>query len=630
MARVIVQWGYIVVDIRIARATRANAIAPPSPSSAGAVARGVGELASAVTDAVRIDAQVDEEAQNQQVQFKRAQQDQEDQQLSLAQSAALAAMSERERVRSTELRLSAGPGGAGFRESLQTERAQWLSEFDAGFGSNERVRQHFMEPVARFDARSDTSAQLETLQAQAVKSGNDWSIMLDTLGNVISGDHSPSRLAEALSQVDTASSALIGLTDEQRAAARRDAYEKLHFAFANGLINNGSDVALGQMIEQGHFDSVLDPQHLENLRSQVTVAGNARELETRRAASEARKSATQQIQLLQSRIEAGEQPSPSEIAAVRAAATAAGNNPADIYELSVMQEDVIVNRTFAGQSAAQLGRTLAEITPKIVAGTATLQEQRLAHRIPAMQRARTSTAAALYHDEYASGEAGELSVAAQLTANVHDEQDRFTQAEAVHAGFGYLLGVNPRYQPRAVAGARVVANNRDLFPPAATAAAYRSAIGGTGNRGALSAMQSDAQAAIGTLATNIYAGIGGRFEHGEPDQPQLYARAVNYALGGEYRDGHMVGGLSQWHGNTFVLPEGLTATQFGERLGRVDFSGARDAENNIVTKANIFRAMHPVFVGIENGESIYYFEAANGARLLNSERAPFRLRVPPR
>ncbi len=625
-----------MAELRIATPVRLQGVQPRDTRSAGVIGESVARLAGTVGQAAADMAETDQRILDQQAALKRQQIEEEDRRLTLAQAADLAARAERLRTRVAERRLEAGPGAAGFEEAVAAELDSELASFDLNFGGNARVAEQFADNVAQLRGRVLGEARIETMRATAVQQGNDWAAMSDTLINGVLRDPTPARRAEALEIAATAMASLTGLTAEQRSEAGREFNRRVTLALAQGQIGAGNDQAVGQMVSSGQFDAILAPEDIGRITGQVDAAARARELEAERQAAEAQRAVREQVALLKARVDAGEQPSPAEFEAARAAAASAGLDPSDVYQIGVMAEDALDNRAMAGASAGELERERARLEDKAARGEANQTELRRLNRLGPMAEARRRSEAGRYRDTFQAGAQGRATVAQQIAADTPDPAEQFRRGEALEDGFGYIVTLPQQFQGTAINGRELLRTDSSIAPDQHVRREFRRLTGGVGDRGALRAFQPSAQEGVQDTATALYVGRGGRFDgQGQPTNPRAWDLAVTNALGGTRGNGEPRGGLATWRGEPFVLPTFMTARRFSELIAAVPFSEARFADGTAATRAQVSEMTVPVYIGqAEDGAAEYVFEARRGpnavgpaARLKRSDGADFVLRV---
>jgi hypothetical protein len=86
-------------------------------------------------------------------------------------------------------------------------------------------------------------------------------------------------------------------------------------------------------------------------------------------------------------------------------------------------------------------------------------------------------------------------------------------------------------------------------------------------------------------------------EEGAPTAPATFYRAMNEALGSVGPDGQRTGGLGMWQGHSFLVPDGVTAQQFTDRVFRLvatkPDAAPRNPDGSIANLRNAFPVRTP-------------------------------------
>jgi hypothetical protein len=614
-----------MVDLRIARAAAPEALAPPDPRGAGALGDAISEAAGVIGGAVRRQGEVDEEIARSEHRIALRAQEDDDNRLAAQQAARLAELGEQLRVDFATFANEAGPGGEGLDERMRTHVAERIAEFDAAFGTNDRVRMRFGDNVAGLAGRTVTQAQLLTMQRRAEARANNSNIVVETTANSIY-NHSdtatlPATFQQSLALIETTATAMTDVSPEARSEWRREAVERVTRSMLDGLIARGGHAAAGQLIATGQFDAVLSPEVMRNVRGQIAAGERAERIAADAAASEVRRGVQEEIDTVEALIDANEPVPDSRIAEIERRARAAGIDGDELINFGVLRESNARARVFQGQPVTALRSALTAVRGRMASGQATPEDMRAAEHLETMIEGRDNDTAAPLRTEYESGPQGQLSVAGQLQAM--PREDRFRMAERVAPGFGFVVNLTPERQRLAINGRRAREANPDRVSDANTRRVFRAAVGEAGHFYDPAALDQ-----IRVLAADLYAGS---FSGAPPEQfdEARYRVALDRAFGGG-NDAREGGGLARWNGRPFILPPGYNSQGFGEAWRGAPWRDARQADGSTPSMETVRTRFAPVYFGEDDRGFLYEWHDSQGRALQHANGGAYRLIVPRR
>lgn len=204
---------------------------------------------------------------------------------------------------------------------------------------------------------------------------------------------------------------------------------------------------------------------------------------------------------------------------------------------------------------------------------------------------------------------------AMAAARMMDPEDRTLPVIAT---------LNPRQRTTALRGREILADNRKFLEERLAGNALdvesQLAVGQGQLNQALQAVPFEERTAIMLAAQELMAGSMER-AGGEWNE-QSYVRAINFVLGATGSGEEQKGGLSQWGGRAFLLPEGVSKRAFVNAT----VAGARESEDPPVNPdgslARLSRA-YPVVVG----PGQYEFHTATGRPLVRRSGEIYRVNV---
>lgn len=553
-------------------------------------------------------------------------------------------------------RNNAGPGGAGheaaMRKALDDERK-------ALFGgiTEDNVRR---EAEGQFESWSRGFGQREADFENGQRLGKvatDWASATDIAANRIRGQHDPQAYADEIQLGYRGIDALANVPQDVKEKLKRELVDqKYAIAFLSGLNDNNPALAR-EMIDKGLFDASLEPQQLTALR-------NGAEVEVRRAEGEARAQATLlrgqvngEIDLAVRQLGDGVPMEDGALEALQGRAAAAGLGK-DVYDLGKWRVVNNYNRITQSWLPTDFAGEINKLNTRIAnAGTNAKPADIIAR--DHLVKLRTARVGQLTNDPFDYATRNGMAIAPVDFAQPASVAQRKTQAE----GLAKQLGTKPLYlmpdEARAlsqrygqgIAGklevarslaqlggraamdaARQVAPSDPVFHRAVTLPLpyAKLALNGSEARranpaitkvpvedkddfdkrdraigGAMRALPQGELGAVQETARNIAASLIA--ENGGDYTPELYATAINMALGATGTGSQRKGGLGLWGNRSFLLPDGVTQAGFEAAISRRQSAPGSAPVNLDGTALDLKRAT-PVLIG----PGVYRWEGPDG------------------
>jgi hypothetical protein len=592
-----------MAEQRIAPGPRLSPI--PIPQQRVSMLEGASDLIEAAQGVDRLRRDTDERIAASEARIEERRRDEEDASLSAQQGAAFAAMQSRITLETEKLR---SQGVDGFEDKVQQLVDTELRQFDAGFGTNQRVRQRFMPNMGDLSGRAASSAGLWAIGERAKLGAAQVDGMVKEQGNALS-----------LSPDDGSYTASIGLlratlkgqklSDSQYQTAFRAGVEQLTGSYVDGLLAKGEMAKAKALLDAGFFNDKLPD--VDRVRARITNAEEAAARQVELAQSRARQAVNDEASALQKKVAAGIVPTSAEIAAVRQRAQAVGLKPDDLIDIALLEQRVAINRTYQGQDISVLLHDRDALSAKMAAGKASESEQVTVKQLGDLIDTREKETAARYKSLLGQGAAGRAQIVNELQRL--PAADRFRQAERIEGGLGFVAGL-PTADARAAAinGRQERKNNPALAPAKEVDAAFRSTMG-TATLG----IQGSALNGIRDLAADLYAHAHRQAGGGDEFNPGLYRNSLNIALGRTRRgDGTPQGGIGAYGGKQVILPDNKTQDEFSRDIARAPYDGATYDGRTPFQKADLGRRYFPVYLGEnEKGQARYRIVSAGGHEL---------------
>lgn len=225
-----------------------------------------------------------------------------------------------------------------------------------------------------------------------------------------------------------------------------------------------------------------------------------------------------------------------------------------------------------------------------------------------------------------SGAEGEAEVMALLD-QVPEGAERAGAARQIapqNVLFQHMAQLDPNHRVMVRAGAQALKANPKLVSPTEESEPdARAVMDGLELRlrTALKEFEPADQQAVLTVAQQFMAGVLDKSQSGpERITEGTYDTAIRVALGGSVVPGKgKVGGLGNWAGAAFVLPDRVNSHQFGLRVAEFLIKNPNDAPVNPDGSRIPIELLRPVLIG----PNLYRWESANGRVAHDRQGKPF-------
>lgn len=578
---------------------------------------GVNDLIDAVDGMQERSRQVDQQVAASEARMQDRQRDADNAALSADRGAEFARMQSRITLETEKLRAQ---GLDGYEDKVRELVDREVRTFDAGFGNNQEVRQRYVPNMADLAARAETGAGLWAMGERAKTGAVQYDGMVKEQGNALTLSPTPKDYAAAMALASTTLDAQ-KLPPSARDQAWKQTVQSLTGNYIDGLLATGQADQASALLEAGFFnDKVAD---VDQVRARI---GNAREAAAREVelgASRARQDAKDNADLLKAKIDAGIVPTTAEIGAVRAQATAAGLKPDDLFDLALTERQVAINRSYQGKDVMLLLRDRDVLAAKVASGTASEGEQVAMRQLDKLIDTREKETASRYKGLLAQGPQGRAQIVNEIQRLPADA--RFSQAERVEAGLGYVAGLpTPEARAAALNGRAERKANAKLTPPKEVDATFRATMGK-----AMIGMNGPALNGVREVAADLYAHAHRAAGGDETFNPGLYRNALNVALGRtRRRDGTPQGGIGAYGDAQVILPDNHSQDEFAAMIARAPFAKATYDGKTAVSKADVLRRYVPVYAGeLPDGRTRYRFVDAGGRELRGAGNLPYVLEI---
>lgn len=485
-------------------------------------------------------------------------------------------------------------------------------------GNNDRVLEQFDAPLTSLAESEKAGATIYAAQVRAKAQGQGLESTVDIYSNALSAN--PTGYAEAVSGVNAAIDGLEGVPDALKPHLKREAVGRMTSSMLAGQIDGGRFAQVGELLNSGKFDNVLDPATKHTLLQRVDAEGNAARIQSEHLEAEQKALFVEEKATIATLIAAGaDVPFDRIEAAAKVAQTLGERN--DAAELGIMRQQVSINRAYRGKSATERAAAIGALAAKEAAGKATPVEQISLKQLRTLNTALTQDEVKPLRQEYAKGVAGRVSVADGLLAL--PPQQRYEKAEAVHEGFGAFAVLPDTVRTIAIQGQEDLPAVAKHFEKGADRTAFKGVLGSSANEfqgGALEGTLSAAKA--------IYA-FRARRAGTETFDPQLFSNSVNEALGARKVDGVWHGGVSTWNNGRVILPDGYSQRMFSAMIDKTEFGAARILGGKPLTKAQVLAHYRPVYLGdsADGAVSQYQWVDVSGAPLGHKAGGVYRMDV---
>lgn len=408
------------------------------------------------------------------------------------------------------------------------------------------------------------------------------------------------------------------LTPAQKEALRLEGEQTISTSFANGMIDKDPRAAQA-LIDAGAFNTFLKPQQIDALRNGAQVEVRRKDAEVERAATLAASQAREHIATLQEKASQGIDVA-ADLPDAMAAAAAMGD-ASTVEKLKGLSRDSEYARVYGAQTPTQREHRLAALqampAEKRSENDQTELKWLIDHKGALDGRfnndpvgfALTSAPAGMGPPPIENWTAEELAARARWVSGARDAYGSMPplssvearaigqRASAGDAGYNEALSTLSQFPGRMAGDAA-----RQVFPSdpyaqqlvvlperyrklaldgraAVKANPKLRSIADAGDKDEVAALHSSFHRALGAVpsaqrgailevANNIAArelekngAVGGELN------AEIYGHALDMALGARGTGAAKRGGLGSWAGKSFLMPDGMTQTEFGNNLG---------------------------------------------------------------
>lgn len=507
------------------------------------------------------------------------------------------------------------PGGQGHKEAVRELLSKRRTEFVSALPDDEEAR-------ARAELEWDTYAARVMVRADGFeatervkKQGNDYDTLQQNAHTLLYNTPTPEQFGAWRAQRDGLID-MMELGADDKAALRQQDDGAAFSSLLAGLIDSGQYNQAEALRKDERFAGTIDYKASQRFKSlaQNAAAVEARENEMRQevARDELRKQIDGVKALLR---EGATDVSSIDVGALVKQAQDLGLDPAEVVEVQSMSIGVQVNQRFSDVGKLETG--IREMERLQQAGkldeAGQIQLRYMRERLTAI----AETQGEQYKGEWDKGGGSRLQVVRQLYDMPLDRRQRTVQAlggsdTAVRA---MRLQRGPAFL--AITGAEARQADKDLVPETKTdRERYRKTFE-TVTAGALADVPVAERQGLMDLALDLYAGTLQR-QNKRGWQEDVFQQSVQMVLGRS--NGR--GGVATWHGRGFLLPEWLSAGEYGREAKNFDFAGA-------IEPADIVRRKYtPVAVDDGSGDAVYQFRDSSGAWLGKKGGGIYRARIP--
>lgn len=545
----------------------------------------------------------------------------EDNALLLQQGAQWAQVQGRLEKRITDARQTHGPGGAGHVDVVRQILQEEVTAFEEGFGENERVRQRYYGNVAEVAAKYETRETLYATDQFAKAQGDNAESYLKTTENSLLLNPDPSRVEEAITLWGSMTDSM-AMNDDLRGKANQQGRARIFGSFLSGLIESGQFEQADALLKSGKLNGVIDD--IKPYMRKVDVERRAAAVAVEQQQADARDEVREGIKLVNEMRQRGEVPDAKMIESLYQRGGAVGLDPAELYSLRADAFIDSVNKQYneaVDPTGARASAAVSRLAPKIANGTANGDEQIAYRQLQSIADARGKKAGAALRELVSQGPQGRMAALKQLQALPRGQ--RIIAGEEAGSGLGYLSLLPEHTQKYAIDGSEVRKARKDEFgKDDQVKAAFKQQLGG-----AAASLGGDYDDIL-NVAWDIYAGtLNGKGRAGW--DAAHFDTAVRIAFGATKRpNGVLQGGLAKVRGQSVVLPEWKTASEFDQSLARLTFTGAVYADGSAASKGDILTNYRPEYYREDDkGQPIYRFIDGAGKPLRHKDGSLFDIVV---
>lgn len=547
-----------------------------------------------------------------------------------------------------EARANAGPGGAGHVEQITKANDDAREALFEGI-TDPQVQRRAQAQWDDYATRLQGNAQTFQAVQGAAKTTKDAQAFLDLGTNRIRQGGDSGAYVEEVKTAYSTIDGLRGITADQKEELKKLADRKYGQAFVEHMIDTNPQGALAT-IAAGTFNDQLTPEQISQLRNAAEVEIRRSEAAAQHAINLKKAEVGQQVSVLEEADRQGIALPQADYDGAIASLTAIGDKDRAL-KIEGLRDNARFAQIYEGQSPVQRQQRLAELQAKKAPSVGEQREIKwltdksgaldsrfesdptgfaIANAPPSMRppagdvsepgvMAARSAWAARASVAYGRPVPPLTAVeAAQLKANKDRGEDQVLQTldaigdpvqriaaarqiDGNDTAFQHMALINPRSRPTIRNGAdKLKTDPRFLTPNPNEDPDKVEAIAAweTRARTALKEMGVRDQEATLTIARQFVAGVlshtGGNVDALTDGQLDLGLRV---ALGGSIRNGKPVGGLGNWGGRPFVLPETDGNPDFGARVTRWLQGRAKNPPVNPDGSPIAIRDLTPVLIG---------------------------------
>lgn len=529
------------------------------------------------------------------------------------------------RKRAIELRQDADFFADGHAERVREELQRAYRAFDESFDGNEAVRQRFhvnlWQSAARIDAEEENWQRQQQFKAQ----GEAFQNIVQTRRNMLSRAD-PSEVG-SLHQAFTAEVLQViaagAYNKDQRLQLERAARTELSLGVTDSLFNGGKPNAVKELIDTGFFDRLdLD---VDRLGDRVGQEQRALDLAATRAQGEAQRAAREMGKQVQAKIGLGINPTDAEFAQARQAMAQAGVPESELIGFDGLRVQMALNRQFseaADPDGSNAARYVESLKDKIADGTANEVEQIAFEHLGGVAEARAKAIGKENRELVGQGVSGQMTFLSRID-NLSSEQ-RFAAAEEAQRGLGHVAQLRPSAREFALSGREIrKARPKDFGEKAEVKKAFDQKIG------AVASSLGGSYDEILNLAWDLYVG-GISSSGGDGWSDTRFMQSVDVAFGANLRGGVRYGGIGDYRGGKFIVPEYTTEDQFERWMRGLSFKAARYSDGSAADKDDVLSEYRPEYwKDTSDGQAIYVMVDAKGDQLgSNRPGVPYNFAVP--
>ncbi len=496
------------------------------------------------------------------------------------------------------------------RKLLDDRRAEFMSTLPDDEEARARAAEQWDSYAARLLVRADGFEAGERVKKQ----GEDYGVLQQNAHTLIYNTPTPEQFGAWRAQRDSLIENM-ELGDDDKASLRQADDSVAFSSLLAGLIDSGQHAQAEALRKDERFAGIIDFKSSQRFKALADNAAAVEAREKQMAQELAREELRKKIDGVKALIREGATDISSvDIGALVREASELGLDPAEQVTLQSLNVGVLVNQKFrdpqvldAGIRAMEKLERSGELDEK---GQIQLRYMRERRDVIA------DTDSEQYKTGWDKGGRSRLQVVGQLYAMPPERRERTMAAIGASGTAVRAMRLDRGAAMLAVSGAEARGADKDLVPTAKTdRERYRREFD-TVTAGALADVTVPERQGIMDLALDLYAGTLQR-ENKKGWDEALFRASVQQALG---RKGGR-GGVGLWHGRGFLLPDWLTAKEYGRQVQQFDFANAAEP-------ADVVRRKYaPVAIDDGSGDVVYQYRDATGAWLGAKGGGIYRVRM---